>query len=335
MNRVAVVVLNWNGASMLPSCIESLLAQDHPDFFVVVVDNGSRDNSREVLDHLSGKAGSRLHVVFNDKNSGFAGGVNIGIRYALTKGATAVALFNNDATAAPDWLRQLSTIVENDPTVGIATGLLLHADGKTIDSTGDFYSVWGLAFPRNRDEAAERAPGSGYVFGATGGASLYRAELFRQVGYFDEAFFAYYEDVDISFRAQLAGWKVFYTNAAVAFHRQGATSEKIPGFTKYQMFKNLPMLFWKNVPAGLLWRIGWRFKLIYTLMYINAILQGAFLPATKGALVAILRFPATLLLRARVQRLRRRSADYINSLLYQDLPPNQKGKLRKLVRTRS
>ncbi len=331
MNRVAVVVLNWNGASLLSDCLDSLLAQDHPDFSVIVVDNHSTDNSKEVLEGLRQKSGERLQIIYNNRNSGFAGGVNIGIRQAMDQGYDMIALFNNDAVAEPNWLSQLVAAIENDPTVGIATGLLLHADGQTIDSTGDFYSIWGLAFPRNRDQATDQAPESGFVFGATGGASLYRIELLKQIGLFDEAFFAYYEDVDLSFRAQLAGWKVYYTKTAVAHHKRGATSDKIPGFAKYQMFKNLPLLFWKNVPRGLLWKIGLRFKLIYTLMFINALLQGNAGPALKGAATAIARLPYALTKRLEIQRQRRCSVSYINGLLYQDLPPTQKGRLRKLV----
>jgi hypothetical protein len=94
------------------------------------------------------------------------------------------------------------------------------------------------------------------------------------------------------------------------------------------------MLFWKNVPSGLLLKIGWRFKVIYLLMYVNAIVQGSFVPASKGVLMALWHFPTVIGLRMQIQRRRRRSAEYIDSMLYQDLPPNQKGKLRKLVRAR-
>ena len=85
--------------------------------------------------------------------------------------------------------------------------------------------------------------------------------MLKQIGLFDEDFFAYYEDVDISFRAQLAGWKVAYAPKAVAYHQIGATSSKIKGFTTYQTMKNLPMLLWKNVPAGLLISVVPRFSL--------------------------------------------------------------------------
>src|SRR6201999_312952 len=91
------------------------------------------------------------------------------------------------------------------------------------------------------------------VFVASGGASLYRIKMLQEIGLFDEDFFAYYEDVDLSFRAQLAGWKVAYAPRAVAYHQIGATSGHIKGFTTYQTIKNLPLLFYKNVPRKFYW----------------------------------------------------------------------------------
>ena len=141
-------------------------------------------------------------------------------------------------------------MLDAEADVAIVTGRLLMADGSTVDSTGDFYSVWGLAFPRDRGEAAEPVRPSGEVFAASGGASLYRSALFADVGLFDEDFFAYFEDVDVSFRAQLAGHRVHYCAAAVAYHDQGATSRKLAGFATEQYFRNLPLLLVKNVPAA-------------------------------------------------------------------------------------
>lgn len=335
MNRVAVVVLNWNGAELLESCLGSLLHQTYPNFRIIVVDNASTDISAKRLAVWEQQHEQKIKVIYNKQNLGFAGGVNVGIREALSEGYDAVALLNNDAVAESNWLTALVDALEAGSSIGIATGLLLHEDGRTIDSTGDFYSIWGLAFPRDRDEPTESASESGYVFGATGGASLYRVDLFKHIGLFDEDFFAYYEDVDLSFRAQLAGWKVFYTKSAVALHKRGATSDRLPGFAKYQMFKNLPQLYWKNVPRGLLWKIGWRFKLVYTLMFANALVQGNAGPAIRGVGAAIVRWPAALTKRTHVQKQRRRNVDYINSLFYQDMPPSQKGRLQKLFGRRT
>ncbi len=330
INRVAVVVLNWNGAAIIGACLDSLIGQDYPNFQIVVVDNGSSDESKKFLELYEKRLKDKIYVIYNLKNSGFSGGVNTGIKYALRSGFDGVALLNNDAVAETSWLSGLVKASRQDPEVGITTGLLLHESGQTIDSTGDWYSIWGLAFPRSRGEKLSKSPDSGFVFGATGGASLYRVEMLWEIGQFDEEFFAYYEDVDISFRAQLTGWKVFYTKEAIAYHKQGATSGRIPGFTKYQMFKNLPLLFIKNVPRSLTFKIGPRFVLIYFLMFINAVLRGDFVPAVKGFVMSLYYLPSAVAKRALIQRAKKVTDEYIDSLLWKDLPPTQAGIVRKL-----
>jgi GT2 family glycosyltransferase len=330
MNRVAIVVLNWNGIDDTLLCLDSLLAQTYKDFKVVVIDNGSIDNSKVLLEKYQAKHTDKIELIYNPKNFGFAGGVNTGIEWALNEDFDYVALFNNDAVADKDWLKCLVE-ASKPQEVGITTGLLLRENGKTIDSSGDWFSNWGLAFPRNRGDKIEKAAKAGEVFGATGGASLYKTALFKDIGLFDEDFFAYYEDADVSFRAQLADWKVVYTPDAIAYHKQGATSKKIPGFTVYQTFKNLPLLFEKDVPNGLLFSIGIRFYFAYTMMFFNAIKNGMGVPATKGLLKSIALKPSSLKKRRVIQKNKRVSTGYIKSILWPDLPPDQTG-LRKLRR---
>ena len=251
MNRLAVIVINWNGIEDTLLCVDSLLKQTHKTLQIIVVDNGSTDNSKQLLEKKQSEVGEeRLTTIYLPHNTGFTGGVNTGINYALARNFDGIALFNNDAVADKNWLKELADSLFKQPKTGIATGLLLHEDSKTIDSTGDWYSLWGLPFPRSRNEPPKNAPKAGYVFSGSGGASLYRPEMLEEIGIFDNHYFAYYEDVDISFRAQLAGWQVFYNPKAVAYHKQGATSSKLSGFTVQQTFKNLPMLFIKNVPPG-------------------------------------------------------------------------------------
>ena len=215
----------------------------------------------------------------------------------------------------------------------IVTGLLLNESGEKIDSTSEQYSIWGMPFSRSRGSTSLKTPDSGLVFGATGGASLYKTSLFREIGLFDESFFAYYEDVDVSFRAQLAGHKVYFTNKAVAYHKQGATSKKIPGFTVYQTFKNIPLLYIKNVPTSLLLPIGLRLWLLYTLIFINAVKNGVGIYALKGWLASIGYFlTRSIWLRIGIQRNRKVSTKYISSIILHDLSPDQTGmrKFRKL-----
>jgi GT2 family glycosyltransferase len=319
---VAVVVPNWNGADRLADSVRSLARQTHPDLSIVVVDNGSTDDSIQVLDRLRREIGRPLVVLRNATNLGFAGGVNTGIRHAMAAGFEFTALFNNDAVAEPDWLAHLVAALAERPDAGIATSRLLMADGKTVDSTGDFLSVWGIAFPRDRDQPAEPVRPSGYVFSASGGASLYRATLFERIGLFDEAFFAYFEDVDIAFRAQLAGLRVFYCSDAVAYHDQGSTSGRIPGFAVEQMFKNLPMLLVKNLPLRLWPSVAPRFLLIYPLLLANAVRRGQGRPALRG-FVAGLRLAVghSVLQRRRIQRTRTVGVAYLRDLIWPDLPP--------------
>lgn len=331
MNRVAIVVLNWNGIDDTMECLKSLLTQTYKNYTIVVVDNGSVDHSLEILEPFISERSDTIHLIRNTENKGFAGGVNTGIQWAFERKYDYVALFNNDAVADKDWLNHLVTSLDASKELGAVTGLLLHEDGKTIDSTGDWYSIWGLAFPRSRDENTIFAPKSELVFGASGGATLYRTKLFEDIGLFDERFFAYYEDADISFRAQLAGYKVAYNADAIAYHKQGATSKKIPGFAVHQTFKNLPLLFWKNVPTRLLLTVGPRFLLAYTLMYGNTFTHGTGWAATKGLWKSLTYLRQALRERQAIQGNRRVSSTYIKSILWPDLPPDQTG-LRKLRR---
>lgn len=331
MTSVLIVVLNWNGIKDTEKCLDSLVKQTYGNFKILVVENGSTDDSLERLRKIE-KNNELISLAVNKHNKGFAGGVNTGIKYALKRDFDAVALFNNDAEADERWLEELVKGLEQKGT-SISTGLLLHENGETIDSTGDYYSIWGMPFPRNRGDQTDEASESGFVFSGSGGASLYKTALFREIGLFDESFFAYYEDLDVSFRTQLAGHKVYFTNKAIAYHKQGATSKKIPGFTVYQTFKNIPLLFIKNVPAGLLFPIGIRLFLLYILIFGNAVKNGVGVPALKGWLASIGYFwTRSLWLRFGIQSKRKVSTKYINSVILHDLPPDQTGmrKFRKL-----
>lgn len=325
-NLIYCIIPNWNGKEVIVKSIESLLDQSHP-CHIVVVDNGSTDGSAELISKLF----PSVKLLKQSRNLGFAEGVNVGIRYALRNNASAIALLNNDAVADKHWLGHLVKALEKS-NVGIATCKFVDADNKYIDSTGDWFTSWGLPFPRGRGETVNaKYDNSNWVFGASGGASLYRAEMLKQIGLFDKTFFAYYEDADISWRAQLAGWKVYFEPKAVAYHAIGATSSKIKGFSTYQSIKNLPMVVWKNVPRKLLPIIIPRFYLAYWLFIMRAISRGQFWFAAKGLLASIWYVPPVVIKRWHIQRNRTVTVEYIKSLLVWDLPPNAHA-LRKLRR---
>lgn len=328
--RIFVVVPNWNGEKELPGALDAILAQSYKNFTLVVVDNGSVDGSRNIIERYQEKD-DRIHAIYNDKNYGFTGAMNPGLELAIQEKADYVAGCNNDAKPDKDWLTHLANFLDKNPTYGTAACKLLHADGKTIDSTGDQYSVWGLPYPRGRNEPT----GTQYddqtdIFGASGGASMYRVEMLEQVGVFDQDFFAYYEDIDLSFRAQLAGWKVGFVPKSVVYHEEGATSGRIKGFTTQQYMKNIPMVLIKDVPGPLFWRVLPRLALAYSIFFINAFIKhGHGWSALKGFFKGLWLLPKKLIQRHRIQQNKKVSNKYIWSLFLHDLPPNAK-KLKRL-----
>lgn len=327
---VFVVIPNYNGADMLAPAIESVLTQSLRNLKLVIVDNGSRDDSRKIIKKYASKD-DRVVAIYRDKNYGYTGGVNPGMELAIEEDADYVAPFNNDAIAHKDWLKHLVEFLEKNPAYGIAACNLLHADGKTYDSTGDQYSIWGLPYPRDRDQLVRKHDAGGDIFGASGGASMYRVSMLQKIGLFDQDFFAYYEDIDLSFRAQLAGWKVRYVPDSVVYHKQSVTSNAMPsGFTTYQYMKNLPLVIIKDIPAGMLWRIYPRFFLGYTMSFLNALVRSHNgWPALKGWGRSIALTPRKLLERHTIQKGRTVTNDYIWGLFLHDLPPNAQ-KLRAI-----
>lgn len=316
MSSVAVIIPNLNGEDSLEDCLNSLLEQTTN---IIVVENGSKDKSLELL---KSKFPS-VEVIVNQVNLGFAGGVNQGIKKAVEEGFSYVALFNNDAVADKDWLHSLVSYMDKHPGVGIATCKFLSIDGKKMDSTGDLYSNWGIASPRGRDEkTSDKYDKDVNIFAASGGASIYRVSMLKEVGLFDEDFFAYYEDVDLSFRAQLMGWKVAYVPKAVAYHQIGATSGKIKGFTTYQASKNIPLLFYKNVPSKYFRTVGIRLSIVILSFIGRAFTRGLGWYALKGLFKSFMLLPKKHQERKSIQESKKVSDEYIWGIITHDLPPN-------------
>lgn len=324
-SSIAAVVLNWNDAGLLPGSVGSLLKQTI-ECDIIVVDNGSVDNSRSVIDSFK----ESVVPIFNTTNKGFAGGVNTGIRYAIEHNYDYIALLNNDAQADENWLRELLGPMKTDKTIGATASTMIHSKDGTYDSTGEMFSMWGLAFPRGRGEkAANQYDKLPEIIGASGGASLFRVSMFKDIGLFDEDFFAYYEDVDLGLRGQLRGWKSKFVPGAVVYHATGLTSSRVKGFKTYQTLKNLPWVLIKNVPFKYLFIIGIRFKVAYFGFILSAIRRKQFLPLLKGVSVSLIYMPKKIWQRYKIQNRKQISSDQFNQMLLHDLPPNAT-KLRRL-----
>jgi len=315
-SSIFVVIPNWNGKELLGACLDSLQAQTQKAI-IVVVDNGSTDGSQALIKERY----PDVQLIEQDKNYGFTGGVNPGIELAIKSGAEYVALFNNDAVADQEWLSQLQAAM-SEAMLGIVTSKILLMDKKHLDSTGEGYSIWGWPFPRGRNELDhQQYDGQTEIFAASGGASLYRVSMIKEIGLFDQDFFAYLEDVDISFRAQLAGWQVRYIPSAMVYHKMNATSSKHPGFSRFHFTKNLLLLYAKDMPTILYWKYLPLFMIAWLRLAVGSLLQGKFWPFLKGWLKALTLLPGILVKRRQIQRARKVPVSYIKSMLYHHRPP--------------
>ena len=244
--KASVIIPNLNGAGWLRDSIESVWAQTEQDFELIVIDNGSTDESLDIARSYRGRPGYTL--IENDRNTGFSHAVNQGI--AMAKGEY-VALFNNDAFAEPDWLAELLKTAEADPKIFAVSSLMLrYYEPELADDAGDYVTILGFACKRGDGLKASRYTKPCRIFSACGGAALYRKSILDKIGVFDELFFAYYEDVDLSWRANNFGYKNVYCPTARCRHICGATT----GAVRYNPFKSIQsgrnsiLLPYKNMP---------------------------------------------------------------------------------------
>ena len=317
-SQPVVVIPNLNGGEELLAAVKSLTEQSLEPY-IIVVDNASTDGSAEAV----AKRYPEVELIRNSRNLGYAGGVNPGLKRAIELHANYVAPFNDDAIADKRWLKQLVEYMEVHVRCGAANPKVMTADHERLDSTGEFYTIWGLPYPRGRREYnLIKYDTEAEIFAASGAASLYRVKALQEVGLLDEDFFAYYEDVDLGFRMQLAGWKAGYVPSSVVYHHIGLTSARVKGFTTHQTIKNLPLLMYKNVPKGMLRKVLPRLLVAQLLFTARAFTRGHGWAALKGHAICLWLFPKKLLERRDIQKNRKVSDDYIWGMLVHDLPPN-------------
>ncbi|RMG97104.1 MAG: glycosyltransferase family 2 protein [Chloroflexi bacterium] len=237
---VSVVVVNWNGRSWLAQCLPSLQAQSFREFEIIVVDNGSRDGSVNWLN----KNWPQVRVISLPQNTGFAHANNVGISAA--RGEYIVAL-NNDTRVGPDWLAAMVTAVSTAPNIGmIACQIRIWDEPHLLDSAGIEVDQAGIAWNRGWRQPVTTATTPCEVFGPSGAAALYRRIMLEQIGFFDTDYFAYYEDVDLAWRAQKAGWRCLYTPAACVWHKHSASARRTPTYKLFLLGRNKWWTILKN-----------------------------------------------------------------------------------------
>lgn len=242
--KASLVILNYNGRELLEAHLPSVAAVEFDDMEVVVVDNGSTDDSVAFVRERF----PQVRVVALPENVGVTAALNVMVREARGE---YVGMLNNDVDLAADWLRILAGVLDADPRAAAAQGKLLrYFDHGVIDRAGDVVHTTSACFGRG---AGERDAGQydqpAEVFSAGGAAALYRRSAFDRVGFFDEDFFAYAEDVDWGFRAQLAGLRIRYEPSALGYHRGGATLGEINPFSLYHLRRNQLWMVVKDYPG--------------------------------------------------------------------------------------
>jgi GT2 family glycosyltransferase len=311
--RVDVVIPSYDGSDLLDRLLRSLSRQTFVDFRVTVVDNGSTD---ALTGHVCGRWPG-TDVVTLDRNIGVGAAIN---RAIASTSAPFVAVLNNDIELERSWLEELVRALERYPEAGSAVGKLLrHHPREELDGAGDIIR-WSSATTRRGYGEVDRGQYNAeeWVFSACGAAALYRRAAFEDVGLFDEDFFAYHEDVDWGFRAQLLGYRCRYVPTAVAYHVGSATTTKDSHSTRhyaYLLRRNSVALVLKNYPATALARhfpailghhLRWLVKSAATgLLTIH-------LSAYAGAVVEL---PSTLAKRRQIQRRRRVDLKYLDTVV--------------------
>ena len=306
---VSIVVVNWNREGLLNDCLRSLSRQSYSNYEIIFVDNGSSDESVSLVK----KNFPSIKVVELAENRGFTGGNDAGLSVA---NGEFIALVNNDARAERDWLERLLQPMLADPGVGICASKVINDGTEAIDSAGNGLTTGGVGFNRGLGTDRNHFSISELIFGACGAAALYRRSMLEEIGFFDDEFFLYDEDVDLSFRAQLAGWKCRYVPDAVAHHKGNATSERLSGLHVYYHTRNLEFVWMKNMPAGLMIRFL-PDKLIQELAAFGYIClrHGGWKPFLRAKRDALRLLPSMLKKRRDLQRRRKVSNQYVKQML--------------------
>jgi GT2 family glycosyltransferase len=249
MVTASIIIPHFNGKQHLDDCLHSLRRQTFTDFEVLLVDNGSTDGSQAYVRQQF----PEVRLLELGRNLGFTGACNAGWQAARGE---FIILLNNDTEADPNWLAEMVGGFGRYPQAGaIASKMLLFDKRDHFHTAGDYVRLDGI--PGNRgvwQQDVGQYESEEVVFSACGGAAAYRRQLVEEIGFLDDDFFFSCEDVDMGWRANLAGWQTVYIPTAVIYHKLKATGGSVTG--SYYDGRNFLYLIWKNYPTSLLRRHG-------------------------------------------------------------------------------
>lgn len=246
--RTRIIIPSWNGRDHLVQCLPALTRQTTSDFSIVVVDNGSQDGTVSWLRTTY----PDIAIVELSRNHGFAAACNAGIRVTTSP---LILLLNNDTVVEEHLVATLVQAADTYPDVGMfAATLWLNNESPTVDAAGIGVDRLGIAWNVARGSPTDRLPATSRpIFGPCAGAALYRRDLFADIGLFDEAYFAYLEDVELAWRARWAGWHARWIPGAIVWHAHSATGGRTPTLKYWLLGRNRIWTLLRHYPRPHLW----------------------------------------------------------------------------------
>ncbi|MBN2544601.1 MAG: glycosyltransferase family 2 protein [Spirochaetes bacterium] len=240
---ISIIIPNYNGKLLLSECLSSIFDQKIDfKYEILIIDNGSNDGSEQLIQNIN----PEIKFIKLGRNYGFAKAVNFGIKNSKFE---YILLLNNDTVLEGTFLQIMKKALDDNPQISFcASRILMYENPDKIYGTGNIYINNGTAELRGFDKDKNLFNNNEFVFGACAAASIYRRVLFDNIGYFDEDFFAYYEDVDFDVRAQLTGHKCLYVADALVYHHGSVTSNKMNDFKIYYGCRNILLVMFKNMP---------------------------------------------------------------------------------------
>jgi GT2 family glycosyltransferase len=242
--KISIIVPNYNGLKFLEKCFLSISTQSyHEELDIIIVDNGSVDGSVEYIEQQH----PEYHLIQNKENLGFAAAVNQGIKIS---DADYIFLLNNDVVLDDNCISNLLKCMKKDENIfAVASKMIQYHDRNKIDDAGDEYTLVGWTNKVGYGKSVDLLNNEREIFSACAGAGLYRKCVFNLIGYFDENFFAYMEDVDIGYRARIFGYKSVYCPQAIVYHiGSGSSGNKYNKFKIKLAARNNVYVPYKNMP---------------------------------------------------------------------------------------
>ena len=308
---LSIIIPHYNGVHHLPPCFDALRRQTYPNVEIILADNGSTDESLE----LTRRDYPEVNILEIGENLGYAGAINRGVLHA--NGQIIVPL-NNDTEADSGWAKAIVDVLARYPDAGmVASKILLFDERDKIHSAGDAFGVDGI--PINRgvwQKDVGQFDDDSYIFGGCGGAVAYRRAMLDDIGLFDEDLFMYMEDVDLNWRAQLAGYRVVFAPQAIVYHHVSATGGGVTA--SYYTGRNTLFVLAKVLPGFIFRRYGWsivRAQIKIASEALRAWRGEAARARLKGQFAGLLGLPRWLAKRTSVKRSRQVSNAYLESLL--------------------